>query len=75
MAERQIGYRKLRVVLSARFSFVNRRSRAVAKSAKQSGFSSDGDLRFCGKGGGDNSLGALKNPENRPFHKRHIVAR
>ena len=33
MAERQIGYWKLRVVLSARFFFVNRRSRAVAKSA------------------------------------------
>ena len=33
MAERQIGYRKSRLVLSARFSVVNRRSRSVAKSA------------------------------------------
>ena len=33
MAERQIGHRKSRFVLSARFAVVNWRSRPVAKSA------------------------------------------
>ena len=33
IAERQIGHRKSRLVLSARFPVVNWRSRSVAKSA------------------------------------------
>ena len=36
MAERQIGHWKSRLVLSARFLIVNRRSRSVAKSAYMS---------------------------------------